>query len=318
MTTTPAGITDNRVILNKADLALADLTNSAGLLQPVQAAKFMRIMIKSSELLGMSTVVAMKSPVQLIEKIYFADRVLQAGTEATALPAAQRAKPDLSKETLTAKLFKAEVRLSNETLEDNIERGELRQTIMQLMAEAIARDTEEVVVNGDTTSADTFLAQLDGVLKQASSNVLDAGDTVTNKNHFRDMLKLMPQQFRRDKRKLCICTSTNAEVDWRDSITNRVGQQADDTLAKDQAPNYSGIPVTAIPMFPENIGTGSHCTSHLMCDPKNVNVGIWRNIRIETDKLVSEGVLIIVATLRMDVKFAHKPAVVKAINVKVV
>ena len=40
-------------------------------------------------------------------------------------------------------------------------------------------------------------------------------------------------------------------------------------------------------------------------------------IRVETDKLISEGVLIIVATLRFDVKWGHEPAVVKAVNVKV-
>ena len=49
---------------------------------------------------------------------------------------------------LDAKLFKAEVRLNNEVLEDSIERGQLRQTIMQLMAEAIARELgADITVN---------------------------------------------------------------------------------------------------------------------------------------------------------------------------
>jgi hypothetical protein len=72
-----------------------------------------------------------------------------------------------------------------------------------------------------------------------------------------------------------------------------------------------------VPLFPENLGPGNNATSILLTDPKNINIGIWRNIRVETDKLVSEGVLIIVATLRFDVKFAEESAVVKAINVKV-
>ena len=70
-------------------------------------------------------------------------------------------------------------------------------------------------------------------------------------------------------------------------------------------------------MMPENIGTGNHCTSLLFCDPKNINVGVWRQIRIETDKLIREGVLLIVATLRFDAKWAHEDATVKATNINV-
>lgn len=71
------------------------------------------------------------------------------GSEATALAQADRAVPNLGKAELDAQLFKAEVRLNNEVLEDPIERGQLRQTIMQLMAEAIARDVDEVVIQGE-------------------------------------------------------------------------------------------------------------------------------------------------------------------------
>jgi hypothetical protein len=44
---------------------------------------------------------------------------------------------------------------------------------------------------------------------------------------------------------------------------------------------------------------------------------VWRKIRIETDKDISAGELIIVATLRFDVKYAIEDAVVKAVNVAV-
>jgi len=41
------------------------------------------------------------------------------------------------------------------------------------------------------------------------------------------------------------------------------------------------------------------------------------NIRIEVDKIVTDGVLVIVATLRFDTKYAEETATVKAVNVKV-
>ena len=136
---------DNRTILEKADLALADLTAGGGLLQPAQAQKFIRILIQESVVLKMSTVVPMRSQKQLIEKIRFGGRILRAGNESTALAAGDRVKPDLGSVELDAQLFKAEVRLNNEVLEDSIERGALRQTIMQLMADSISRDMDEVI-----------------------------------------------------------------------------------------------------------------------------------------------------------------------------
>ncbi len=311
-----AGITDNRSILEKADLALADLT-SGGLLQPAQAAKFMRILIKQSKLMGMSTVVPMRAPKQLIEKIRFAGRVLRAGNEAQALSVGERAKPNLGKVELDAQLFKAEVRLDNEVLEDSIERGELRQTIMQILADAIARDMEEVALQGDTASADPFLAKFDGVLKAATSNVVDATSQKLNKTIFRDCLRAMPSEFLRNKADMRFLTSVDAEIDYRDALADRATAVGDKFLEGDAPVAYSGVPVIDLQLMPENIGSGSVCTDVLFTDPKNVNFGIWRQIRIETDKLISEGVLLIVATLRFDVKYAEETAVVKAINVKV-
>ncbi len=312
-----AGLLDNRTVLEKADLALADLTTGGGLLQPAQAQKFIRILIDESVILKQGTVVPMKSPKQLIEKIRFSGRILRAGSESAALPSGDRSKPDLSQVELDAQLFKAEVRLNNEVLEDSIERGQLRQTIMQLMAEAISRDIDEVVIRGDTASGDPFLAKLNGILKQATSNIVDAQNQSTNKGIFRDMLKSMPSAFLRNKREMRFFTSVDSEIDYRDSLAERATVVGDKFLEQDEPVAYSGVPVVDVPLFPENLGAGANTTNVVLTDPKNVNIGIWRNIRVETDKLVSEGVLIIVATLRFDVKFAEETAVVKAINVKV-
>ena len=310
-------IYENRTILEKADLALLDLTTGGGLLQPAQAQKFIRILIKESVILKQGTVVPMRSPKQLIEKVRFGGRVLRAGSEATALPIGDRVKPDLTSVELDAQLFKAEVRLNNEVLEDSIERGALRQTIMQLMAESISRDMEEVLIQGDKTSTDPFLAKLDGILKQATSNVVDAAGVSTNKNLFRDMLKGMPSEFLRNKKEMRFFTSVNSEIDYRDALAERATVVGDKFLETDTPVAYSGVPVFDVPLFPETLGAGHDQTNILLTDPKNINVGIWRNIRIETDKDVREGVLIIVATLRFDVKYAEETAVVKTISVKV-
>jgi len=58
-----------------------------------------------------------------------------------------------------------------------------------------------------------------------------------------------------------------------------------DKYVEDDVPaTYSGVPVLDVPMFPEAQGPGANATSILLTDPKNINVGIWRNIRVEVDK----------------------------------
>jgi HK97 family phage major capsid protein len=308
--------TDNRTILQKADLALADLTVGGGLLKPAQAQKFMRLLIKDSPLMQLATVVPMASPKQQISKIKFGSRVLRPGQEATPLGAGDRVKPDLSQVELDARLFKAEVRLSDEVLEDSIERGELRQTIMEMMAEAISRDMEDVLINGDTLSADPFLAVMDGVLKQATSNVVDAGGNPISKNLLRDVLKTVPSEHLRDKKAMRFLTSVDADLDYRNSLAERATAVGDRLLEGDTPVLYSGVPLQPIPLFPETLGATGDQTSLLLCNPKNIHVGIWRNIRIESARDISEGTLKIVATLRFDVKFAEEPGVAKAINVQ--
>jgi hypothetical protein len=306
----------NRTILEKADLALADLTAGGGILKPAQAQKFMRLLIKESVLMKMATVVPMGSPKQQISKIKFGSRILRPGQEATALGVADRAKPDLSYVELDAKLFKAEVRLSDETLEDSIERGELRQTIMEMIAEAISRDMEEVIVNGDVASADPFLAVMDGVLKQATSNVVDAAANPISKDLMSDMLKTLPSEHLRDKKAMRFLSSVDADLDYRNTLAERATAVGDKFLEGDTPVLYSGVPVQPVPLFPENLGVGNDQTNILLCNPKNIHVGIWRQIRIESARDISEGSLKIVATLRFDVQYAEEPGVAKSINVQ--
>ncbi len=307
-----------RSYLQKADLALSDLMNDAGILVPAQARQFIRTLINESTIMPQATVVPMRAPTQLLEKIKFGSRVLRAGQEGQALSQADRAKPDLEKEELNAKLFKAEVRLNNEVLEDSIERNALRGTIMTLLAERIALDMDEVIISGDLTHpTDAFLAQFDGILVQAADNVHDNNSLPIAKGTFRDMLKLMPSEFLRNKRRMRFFVSVDTEIEYRDTLAGRETGLGDQFLDQDVPVAYSGVPLIDVPLFPETLGVGSDETVALLCDPKNINVGIWRQIQMETDKDISAGVLIVVATLRFDVRLAESRATVKAENIKI-
>jgi len=308
--------TPNRTLLEKADLALADLTAGGSALLPEQAKKFMRLLIKQSVLMQMATVVPMAAPKHQVSKIKFGSRILRPGKEATALASTDRVKPDLSFLELDAQLFKAEVHLSDEVLEDNIERGELRQTILEMIAEAAGRDMEEVIISGDKASTDPFLATLDGLLKQAKSHVVDAAGKPISKDFLRDMLKSLPSEYLRDKKQMAFLTSSDAELDYRNSLAERATVGGDRFLEEDAPVLYSGVPLRSVPLFPEDLGPSSNRTVALLCNPKNIHVGIWRQIKLESWRDASAGVLRIIATMRFDARFAEEPGVAKLINIQ--
>lgn len=307
-------IMDNRQLLEKADLALSDLL-TAGELVPAQAKKFVRLLIKESTILPMANVRPMASKTVRVDKIRFGSRVLRNGVEATPLSSADRVKPDLSQVELTAKLFKAECHLDNEVLEDNIEQGSLRQTVMELLGEAISRDMDEVIIQGDDTSLDSFLASFDGMLVAATSHSVSGGGALGS-TALKSALKAMPTEFLRNKKRLRFLTSIDAETDYRTTLSERATVAGDQFLQDDAPIMFSGVPIMDIPLFPENLGGGNE-TNVILTDPKNLMVGIWRRITIETDKDISAGVLKIVASLRFDFKYVHEDAVVKITGVTV-
>lgn len=303
--------TENRTLLRKAEIAVADFT-AGGLLQPAQADQFIRLAIKQPVILKLCSVTPMKNFKEERDKMRFASRVLRAGQEATALPSASWAKPALGMFTLDAQLFKAEVRLSDEVLEDQIERGVFRETLMQELSKAIGRDMEWVAVNGDTTSTDPVLAKLDGILKQANVWTVNGGSAKLSKTILRDMLRMMPDEFS-ESGNMAYFTNRQARIDYRDSLADRATGLGDIMIQTSDKTVYADMPVYAVPEFPVDLSSN---TQALLCDPEGIYLGVLRQIRLKVDEDISAGVVIIVCTVRFDVKLAEAGAVVKGYNIK--
>lgn len=301
--------------VRKADFTLASLLSDGGYLLPTQAAKFVRLMIKKSVIMPTMTVTGMKAEKAKINKIRFGGRVLKAGTVGQALPSGDRVKPDLSETELSVELFKCEVLIEEEVFEDNIEGPALRNTIMQELGKAIARDMEWVIVNGDTASADPVLAKIDGLIKQTTSHTPDAGGVNLDKDELNKCRKALPHEYKDDPRKMRFWTSVNAEQDFGDTIPDRATPLGDKFFEEHPGPRYKATPVVGVPEFPEDLGGGSNQTVVLYCEPKNATVGIHKAIQLRTTEDVKAGNVIIVGKVRFDVKWANEDAAVKLINV---
>lgn len=306
---------DFRTLIQKADLALSELTTSGGVLQPAQAAKFVEKILRRAVLMPMCDVVTMAAPKQLIERMGFTQRVMRAGTARTALSSAERAKPVLEKVELDAKYLKAEVRIDNQILEDSIERGNLKATIMTQLLKAIPRDLDELLAQGDVTSADSYLAVLDGFIKKASSHVYDANDAELTDGVFKLVLRNLPLQYRGDKRNMVFLTGHNAELEFRNAFGQRNG--LDSYLLEDKRIAYQGVPVVPVDMWPEQLGDNEDQTTLLLTNRANMKFGIWRQMSIKTDEDITSDEVIVVVTMRLDATYQEEDAVAKGVEVRV-
>lgn len=310
---------NSEIAVNKIDFSLAHLTSGAGLLEPEDALRFIRILIKRAVLMPLVTVTPMKAPQKKVDKLRFSGEVLKPGTTGQALSEGDRSAPDLSNVTLDAKLLKAEINIDDEVLEDSIEQDNLKDTVMQEFSKAASRDFENLMINGDT-SLSGLLGVFDGILAQATSNTVVAGGITLGKDTLRDMLKLMPSEFLAARQMMRFLTSVDAEIDYRDSIANRSDAAGVRALGADAttAPTvaYAGVEVMPVPLFPEDLGGGNE-TEALLLDTENIQVGVHREMKLETDRDVRAGSHIVVLSMRADTKYTEETAVVKATGITV-
>ena len=307
-------MSSNRQVVEKAMIAVSDLINDGGYLNPQQANEFIRKLVDQPTILRDLRVERMNSPVMEINKIGFSSRILRAApASGTALASGDRAAPATEKVTLTTKEIIAEVPIPYDVLEDNIERGSLEDTIMDLITERAARDLEELIVLGDTGSADSYLALFNGVLKLATSHVVDYTDSAlasVDRGLFKDMLKAMPSKYLRDRARMAFYVSPNAEVEYADSIAARETVLGDSKVTRDYVGNSPfGVPLKAAALMPDSQVLFTH--------PKNIILGIQRDVMIETERVIAARMINIVLTMRVALQFEEEDAVVKAIGVDV-
>lgn len=307
--------TPNKSIIEKANLEVSDLIANGGYLQAEQAVSFVQKMIVEAKMMKAVTVQSLASHTKLIDKIGISGRVLRAASSGRALAEADRVKPTTEQVELHTKLMKGELRLSDETLEDNIEAGTFKTTVMDMMAKHVAKDMDELIISGDDDSSDLFLRQMDGMLKSASAHVVNGGTLPINKSTLKAMVKAMPKAYDNETG-MQFFTSRNAVVDFKDSLSDRNTALGDAFLLRNQPVTYYDRPINAVPMFPDDLGVGSNETNMLYLDPKNWVWGIWRKIRVESDRDITTGEWVMVVSLRAGGVFAESDAVVKAEHIK--
>jgi HK97 family phage major capsid protein len=294
----------NKSIIEKADMAVSDLT-SGGLLMPEQADRFVEIIIAQPTILAEARIVRMGGPKRYIDKMGFGSRILRAApSSGSALSSSERSKPDLGKVELSTKELIAEVRIPYDVLEDNIEKANFEDTLLTQIAKRTALDLEEWALLADTDSLDTFLALTDGILElvPAANQVDGSAITSVTKEIFKQAVMHLPAQYAREIQAMRHYVSHQVETEYRDVLADRASALGDEKVVG-RTPCYAfGAPVIPCALMPN--------PKLLLVHPKNILFGIQRDISIETDRDITTRSLIVVVTIRCDIKLEQPEAAV--------
>lgn len=304
--------------VRRADLALADLTAGGGVLDTMHQDSFFQRIIDQPTLFREARTFQMTAPDMKIPKIGFGTRVLRVapntgtggwqddGTNTRHLLLADRIKPDFGLVQMQTSEFMAEIHLHDDLLEDNLERDALINTILNLLAERVALDLEELVITGDTGSGDTYLAEQDGILKLLTSNVVDGLSAPIAIGIFNSMKKGMPTRFRRNQAALRYYFSMDQEADYRVAVAGRGTDLGDAILTGNRPLPVLGVPLRGIALMPE--------ANAVLINPQNILFGFQRNVRIERERDIRARSWIIVITMRVAIQLEEEEAGVKLIN----
>lgn len=296
---------NNRDIVAKADIAVSNLIADGGYLNADQSAKFIQMLIDEPTIINQARVVQMNSPRKRIEKIGFGSRILNvAPSSGTSLAAGRRSRPDLDLLTMTTTELLAEVWIPYDVLEDNIEKGGLEDTIMSMIVTRTSLDLEELLILGNTSSSDTYLATMDGILELTPTrNIYEAGG-VTNitRTLFKTAMQMMPTRYLRNRALMRFFTSHNVEMEYRDSLAGRATGLGDN-LHQTFNPVFAyGTQLVPCALMPDDRFWFSY--------PNNIVFGVQREITIEADRDIRRRVLIIVLTLRIAIALEEPTAAV--------
>ena len=298
----------SRTVVEKADIAVSNLTSDGGYLNSEQSNRFIDIVINEPTLLNRVRTVRMNAPKRKIEKIGFGNRILKVAADSgSVLDSSDRSKPDLDQIELNTKEIMAEVWIPYDVLEDNIERENMEDTIMKHIARRVSLDLEELLLQGDTTASDPYLALIDGVLQMSSNSTVDGTDEGYGADLWKKLIKQMPTKYLRNIGLMNFFSSYEVEHEYRDVLADR-GTNLGDSNITGRAPVYGfGVELAPCALMPT--------TNVAFTYPSNIIWGIQRDIMIERAKDIRRRVIQIVLTMRIDFKCETSDALVVGENV---
>lgn len=275
---------DPRRIAEKTEVALSmtDL-NLAGVLNDWQLAALKGIIQAKAKLPGDNEVIIADQKKGKYEYGGFPDRISHFVDENAALAVEKYSKLSLVKVPFDCKEAQAVIPLSDTSVRNNLNKGNLGAFCMEQAAPRIALDIEDYGINCDTDTVDDDYGKFDGLLKQVLEDgaaTLDPGsaadysDTVLGQMRF----ALPSKYWTDDVENMRFYCSPVQEAVLQSKRISQYGEPGYRYAENDKrnAMTYAGAPIMAIPGMPDAYSILTHKNNILWFLELGVNWELYR------------------------------------------
>lgn len=269
-------------VMNMAEQVVTTDLNAGGILLPKQFKRFIEYAKESPTLLGKVRMIDMPETDREVDRIGLGQRIMHPGAEVT--PPAKTTKPSFGKITLNTVKKIGEIRISYESLEDNIEKGKLKDRLMRLITGRWAMDWEEWLLRATTATSgmaydnilvddgtgtfipDPQLYDANGLLQKVldgtpsgapwegktGGHIIDAQGAPISKEHFFAARRAIPEKYMRSDNRWVWLTNPKLSIDFRQELTERPTSVGDRMLFEDTTPSVLGYKMMDSPNIMEN------------------------------------------------------------------
>lgn len=275
---------ENRVeqVMNMAEQVVTADLNAGGILLPKQFQTFIEYAKESPTLLSKIRMIDMPETDREVDRIGLGERIMHPGAEVTPPP--HRTKPTFGKITLNTVKKIGEVNISYESLEDNIEKGKLKDRIMRLITSRWAMDWEEWLLRATKATTgiaydniqipdgaggfipDPQLHDADGLLQKVldgtpsgapwesktGGHIIDAQGAPISKEHFFAARRAVPEKYMKSDNNWVWLTNPKLAIDFRQELTERPTNVGDNMLFGSATPSVLGYKMMDSPNIMEN------------------------------------------------------------------
>lgn len=326
---------DNLAQLQKAAAHMTDMLSDGGKLLPEQSTEFFVRMLTGDPhgLLKLVRTKVITRPEFQVERILFPEVVLQPANEGVALPEVARSRASTSMVSITPHLMAAQMGYSEEFIEDNIEGERFSATMRNGLAERIAANLADLMINGDTATvipdlpANPTLAQTnaylrarllkdqDGLRKRAVANTIDYQGARLDRSVFKGIVQTLPPQYLNGACEFW--TSTNPVYDYSETLADKQTPAGDRMQEQSMVMRaaYRQLGVLGNPLWPINLGPTEDRTDLVFMNPKNLIVAVRREVKFNAWYDPNTGLYNVKATVRMGMNLEEEEALVKAENI---
>lgn len=278
------------------------MVTGKALLNPEQQTTFLREFQVSDPALTMARMVYMQNPSRETSLFKINGRVSQAGyvngdlSQHKTQANLTGADLDFTGQVINTTKIKAKVSLTDDELEENIERQTLQQTVLSEMGYKMGLDNAYWNFFGDTdiaSTTDSLLCAGDGWIKRATNKIkskgLDKSKGAFDVNDgvdsiFDAMKNTLPAEFKNTQQLVCF-VPYEVEDAYRNYVIKRETPLGDSNLPAWNGLTYKNIPIIHSPALDDTSAQAIDNTATcLLSSTSNLEYNIFKDITVELDR----------------------------------